>query len=146
MRIVPAWLGYYWNHDDDRFDVFAEGIHLWISDTNVPRFEYMYEARSNHGYDLAHEEGVVTSVSADAITVVLSFGSSSSWEDMFKEHRDETAPTPQQRVIAIERVEDARPVLGYRGHVFKLSSADSPRAAEKFDRSRERTGRAADRG
>ena len=128
----PAWLGYYWGPDDGVSDVFQEGIHLWMADTNVAKFEYMFESRSNHGYTLAHEQGVVISVTAGAIMIVLESASSSAWEDMFKEHHDQRDTTRQQRLIAIQRIEDGKPVLGYNGRVFMFACSENSGTAEKY--------------
>jgi len=83
--IDAAWLGHY--GAGDAWEGGARHIRLWRDAGGTLRFDYRYESRSNHGYDLAEQSGVVVGVAPDAITVEVISGNASSWEDLFKEHR-----------------------------------------------------------
>jgi hypothetical protein len=108
----PGWLGRY----DDGGDTWEGGsanIRLTRVDENTVRFTYSFESRSNHGYDLASQEGIVIGVDDTSITIRLMHKSAASWEDWYKEDHRLDEASSETTSITIKRIENGRPVLDY---------------------------------
>ncbi|HET9222079.1 MAG TPA: hypothetical protein VFO07_06225, partial [Roseiflexaceae bacterium] len=73
MMIQAAWLGYYWTGNDDPFDDPAHRLHLFVSSSDRLCFEYYYESRSNHGYDIEFHEGTVRSASEGELVIDVAY-------------------------------------------------------------------------
>jgi hypothetical protein len=124
MMIHNAWLGYYWSGTDP-FDEPLHRLHLFASSSDVPRFEYYYEFRSNHGYDLEFQEGTITSFVDDKLAINVDCRFESSWEDFFKEHRLEKYITSTTGIINIKSIERDKPILVYKGICMFFKCIDS---------------------
>ena len=124
MLIHTAWLGYYWSGTDS-FEEPLHRLHLFASSSDVLRFEYYYEFRSNHGYDLAFQEGTVTAFVDDKLAINIDCRFESSWEDFFKEDRVEKYTTPTTGIIEIKSIERDRPILVYKDRRIFFKCTDS---------------------
>ena len=102
--IDPSWFGTY--SYGDAWEGGESTVRLMRGDNNTVRFEYHYESRSNHGYDIAKQMGIVIGVDGDELTIELSATSASSWEDWYKEAYDDESTTPERRTATIELVDD----------------------------------------
>ena len=109
--IEDAWLGDY--GAGDAWEGGQRHLRLWRDTAGTLRFAYKFESRSNHGYDLATLGGVVVDVTTEGLTVEITSGESSSWEDLFKEHQTSHVTEARRDVIPIVRIEKGRPVLRY---------------------------------
>src|SRR5439155_23446149 len=110
--IDDAWLGFYTN-GADAFEEGRSRLHLFVSSSGGLHFEYCYELRSNHGYDVSFQEGIVTSRAGDELSLRFAFREASSWEDMFKEHQVERSTAPATGVIQIEHAGRDTPIMIY---------------------------------
>jgi hypothetical protein len=130
--IDHAWLGYYCNRDDDSFDELIHRLHLFVSSSDVLYFEYYYESRSNHGFTIAFHEGTVRSIIDNEFVIDVTYRHEHSWEDWFKEHRLETRPVAQKRIIKIKSIEHDQPILLYEGSELSFKCTDSLKDSSIF--------------
>jgi hypothetical protein len=119
------WLGYYWNTNDGAFDERMHRLRLFVSASDALCFEYYYESRSNHGYDIAFQGGTVRSVSGSELAIHVTCWHEDSWEDWFKEHRLETHTTSRVRTIGIKSIRENRPSLIYEDVELWFKCTDS---------------------
>ena len=134
--LPPSWLGHYWNPDEGPFDTRILQLRLFVDSSGVSCFEYYYEARSNHGYEIEFHGGTVEQVTGSALVVSIHPRYESAWEDMFKEHRLERDTTPTADRIGIKSANEGKPVLIYRGEELVFKCTDSPMDAALFAKAR----------
>lgn len=120
--IPDSWLGHYGYGIDEE-----DGLHhlrLWRLDDQHIGFTYSYECRTNHGYDLVNQQGVVVAADDQTITVEIRSGSAASWEDWYKEDSRSEVSSAVQATIRIVRIENGHPVLGYGSGQLGFMRAD----------------------
>jgi hypothetical protein len=120
--IDHTWLGYY---GDDSDDDSMHRLHLFVSSSDVLCYEYYYESRSNHGYDIVFHEGTVQSIVDNELVIDSTYRHEDSWEDWFKEHRRETGTVAQTRIIKIKPGEHNQPILLHEGTELSFRCTDS---------------------